>query len=87
MEVHKDDQFSLFRAFMNSQEVTLVPEKTLLDARFKVLMAYRVLDVYELMVGSPLRPPTTFGPISDNQKAVRRLIKLCCFILILHCLL
>ncbi|KAG6859418.1 hypothetical protein C0995_008827 [Termitomyces sp. Mi166 len=71
-DVRKDDQYSLFRAHMAGHAVPRISEKTMLDARFRVLMAYYVIDVYDMMNSVRLRPPSASGPIADNVKAPMR---------------
>ncbi|KAG6850002.1 hypothetical protein H0H93_002620 [Arthromyces matolae] len=77
------DIYSLFRAQMIGQPTPSVPPLNLLDARYKVFMAYRVIDVYLFCIGSPPRTEiqqavatvtelskTTLEPLNDLSSLV-----------------
>lgn len=53
-----------------------IAEKNLTDARFRILMAYRVVDVFEMMNGGAIRRPSSSGPVVDNYKAVRVIVSI-----------
>ena len=55
---------------MASLTVLDISKKTILDAQFRVLMAYQVVDVYEMSAGGNIISSTSCGPVPDNYKAV-----------------
>ncbi|KAG6876779.1 hypothetical protein C0992_011797 [Termitomyces sp. T32_za158] len=65
----RDEQYELFRSQMVRENIPAVFHTKMLDARFKILMTYRLLDVYMIANGAPVRDPVVRGPLLETRKA------------------
>ncbi|KAG6863967.1 hypothetical protein C0993_009739 [Termitomyces sp. T159_Od127] len=63
----RNDVFAIFRDTLLDVPVQCVSKDKALKAFFKVILAYRVLDVQTLLDGTEMRPPSTGGPLLENN--------------------
>ncbi|KAG6879470.1 hypothetical protein C0992_002356 [Termitomyces sp. T32_za158] len=70
----RDTQYDLFRCGITGVRSNTASPAKLLDARFRILMAYRLLDVYIMVKGLSVREPVdrlNDQPLMESRKAYR----------------
>ncbi|KAG6914924.1 hypothetical protein DXG01_014410 [Tephrocybe rancida] len=68
MTVAREDIFAVFRASMLSGNLGGIAKNSILDAKLRLLMSYRVLDVQCLLEGVHLRPTKASGSVQYHPK-------------------